>query len=97
MKFPRIDASIVCFALVVVAAIPIATLRSRTYSLGYELGNLKQEERSLRQHNVELKSALARTQRNIRDRFLGNHGTDKEAAVLDLPTQERIINFELKR
>jgi hypothetical protein len=97
MKFPRIDASIVCFVLVVVAAVPVATLRSRTYSLGYELGKLKTSERQQRQHNIELKSSIAKTQRAIRDTYL-RRGTVRKPAqeTLALPEQERIFKRSKK-
>ncbi len=98
MKFSRIDASIVCFALVVVAAIPVATLRSRTYALGYELGKLKQTEKNHRNHNVELKSAIARAQRSIRDSYLKTKGSgNSEFKSLALPNQEHILNQNSKR
>jgi hypothetical protein len=98
MKFPRIDASIVCFALVVVAAIPVATLRSRTYALGYDLGKLKQTEKNQRNHNVELKSAIARTQRSIRDSYLKSKNPGSvEMKTLSLPSQEHILNQNFNR
>lgn len=68
MKSWRIDASIVCFAMVVLAAIPVTTLRSKTYAIGYELGRLKETERELRQRNIELQSTLASVQRSVRDK-----------------------------
>lgn len=92
MKIPRIDASIVCFALVVVAAVPVATLRSRTYSLGYDLGKLKQQEKAYRQRNTELKLAIAKTQRSIREQYFGAHAADtKNTSPLALPNQEHVF------
>ncbi len=91
MKLPKIDASIVCFALVVIAAIPVAALRSRTYSLGYELGKLKNAERALRQKNVELKSSLAQTQRSLRDRLVSGRNNKSKDATLELPSREKIL------
>lgn len=64
----RVDVSLVCFVLVLAAAIPVALLRTKTYALGYELGQLKSRERELRQRNVELLSELASTQRTVRDK-----------------------------
>jgi hypothetical protein len=91
MKLPKIDASIVCFALVVIAAIPVAALRSRTYSLGYDLGKLKNSERSLRQKNIELKSSLAQTQRSLRERLVSGRNNKSKDAALELPSREKIL------
>lgn len=91
MKLPKIDASIVCFALVVIAAVPVAALRSSTYSIGYELGKLKNAERNLRQKNVELKSTLAQTQRTLRERFVSGRNNKAKEATLELPSRDRII------
>jgi hypothetical protein len=92
MKLPKIDASIVCFALVVVAAIPVAALRSSTYTLGYDLGKLKNSERLLRQRNVELKSTLAQTQRTLRERFVSGRNNKSKDATLELPSRDRILD-----
>jgi hypothetical protein len=93
MRFPRVDASIICFALVVVAAVPVAALRSRTYSIGYSLGELKKQERQLRQKNIELKSQLATTQRTIRDKYFGNAQKRKPATgELVLPENHQIMH-----
>lgn len=91
MKFPRVDASMVCFALVVLAAIPVATLRSKTYAIGYELGKLKAQERALRQHNIELQSELAAVQRSIRDKHVAR-GPKSDSGKLLLPGAEAVIH-----
>lgn len=90
MNFKKVDASILCFALVVVAAIPVAALRTKTYALGYELGRLKAEERNLRQKNMELESQLASVQRSVRESKV--RGTSKESvSQLSLPSQSDVI------
>ena len=91
MKFhwKRIDASLLCFALVVLAAVPVAALRTKTYSIGYELGRLKSEEKLLRQRNVELQTQLASVQRAVRDSRLKNAGQGKPAQ-LNLPSQTNV-------
>jgi hypothetical protein len=71
----RLDVSLVCFVLVLAAAIPVALLRTKTYSLGYDLGRLKSQERELRQRNVELLSQLASTQRAVRDKYVAHEGS----------------------
>ncbi len=85
----RIDASLLCFALVVIAAIPVAALRSKTYSIGYELGRLKSEEKHLRQRNVELQSQLASVQRSVRESHLKNNQGSKQTQ-LNLPAKSNV-------
>jgi hypothetical protein len=90
LSFKKVDASILCFALVVVAAIPVAALRTKTYALGYELGRLKAEERTLRQKNMELEGQLASVQRSVRESQV--RGTSKEPrSQLSLPSQSDVI------
>lgn len=66
----KIDASIVCFVLVVLCAVPVIILRTKTYEIGYELGQLKEQERKLRQKYNILQSNLAEKQRAIREKYL---------------------------
>lgn len=89
IHWKRIDASLLCFALVVVAAVPVAALRSKTYSIGYELGRLKSEEKLLRQRNVELQSQLATVQRSVRDNQLKTTVAGKPTQ-LNLPSKTNV-------
>ena len=52
----RIELSAFCFLLVMFFAIPVAYLRTKTYSLGYDIGHLKQEEKRLIKENEQLRS-----------------------------------------
>lgn len=90
INLKKIDASILCFALVVVAAIPVAALRTKTYAIGYELGRLKSEERQLRQKNTELESELASVQRSVRESKI-KKTADGQTSVLNLPSQSDVI------
>lgn len=90
MNLKRIDASLLCFALVVLAAIPVAALRTKTYAIGYELGRLKSEERLLRQKNTELQGQLASVQRSVRDAKLKNTNSDGEVQ-LKLPAKTNVL------
>ncbi|MBM3382044.1 MAG: hypothetical protein FJY29_06335 [Betaproteobacteria bacterium] len=90
MNIKRIDASLLCFALVVIAAIPVAALRTKTYAIGYELGRLKSEERQLRQKNTELQGQLASVQRSVRDAKLKNTNNENEAQ-LKLPAKTNVL------
>lgn len=79
----RVDVSLVCFVLVLAAAIPVALLRTRTYALGYELGHLKAQERALRQENAELLSELATVERSVRDKHIaGGRGAVEPLPML---------------
>ncbi|NBW82665.1 hypothetical protein EBR21_13015 [bacterium] len=89
VHWKRIDASLLCFALVVIAAVPVAALRSKTYSVGYELGRLKSEERMLRQRNVDLQSQLAALQKNVRENRLKSNSADGQPK-LNLPSKSNV-------
>lgn len=93
IRWKSIDASLLCFALVVIAAVPVAALRSKTYSIGYELGRLKSEEKILRQKNIDLQSQLASVQRNIRDVHIKtqNQGSKNQ---LNLPSKTKVWNAQ---
>lgn len=81
MKKIRLDLSIVCFALVLLSAIPVTTLRSKTYALGYELAELKARERELHRREAELQAQLVRTQRQVRDKMLSRSGNAKSLEI----------------
>jgi hypothetical protein len=61
----RVDVSIVSFVLVLIIAIPVTALRSQTYSIGYEIAELKSTERHLREDNLALKARLALTEAKL--------------------------------
>ena len=91
IAFKKLDASILCFALVVVAAIPVAALRTKTYAIGYELGRLKSEELQLRQKNTELESQLASVQRSVRESKIGK-SVNGQSSALNLPSRSDVIH-----
>ncbi|NBO37181.1 hypothetical protein EBU99_01215 [bacterium] len=90
IHWKRIDASLLCFALVVLAAIPVAALRTKTYGIGYELGRLKTEERQLRQKNIDLQSQLAAVQRTVRESRLKT-STNSGVSQLNLPSKTNVL------
>ncbi|MEY4065864.1 MAG: hypothetical protein RIR26_2072 [Pseudomonadota bacterium] len=90
LNFRTLDASLLCFALVVIAAIPVAALRTKTYAIGYELGRLKSEEKILRQRNMELQSQLASVQRSVRETRLKT-GASSGQAQLNLPQKNNVL------
>ncbi len=86
----KIDASIVCFACVIIAAIPVTILRTKTYAIGYELAKLKEKERAQRQRSNELQSLLAAAQHSVRDRYLSQTGSS-DFKKLSLPETEAVF------
>ena len=89
------DASLVCFILVVLAAVPVAALRAKTFSIGYELGQLKNKERELRQSNIELQTELASAQRTVREKWIPHQS--KRAQILSLPEPTQVIRSDSSR
>lgn len=89
IKFLKFDTSIICFVLVMAAAIPVAALRAKTYSVGYDLGKLKENERQLRQRNIELQYDLAATERQVREKNL-KPGTGEDGE-LKLPDPTAVL------
>ena len=64
----KADVSIVSFGLVLVIAIPVTALRSQTYSVGYEIADLKAKERNLREQNLALKAKLGEVEAGLLSR-----------------------------
>ena len=60
---------IIIFFTICVGVVVI-TMRSKTYSIGYEIASLKNKEKQLRQRQIELQSDLASTRRMVRDKLL---------------------------
>lgn len=89
MKIVKLDASLVCFAAVMLVAIPVAALRAKTYSVGYDLADLKKIEREQTQKNIELQFELASQQRAVREKYLGKNGS---AAQLTLPKPSSVLH-----
>ena len=85
-----LDISIICFLLVLAAAIPVAWLRTKTYALGYELGKLKHIEEELRQQNALLSLEIYEQQKIIRSN-LSEKSTD-----LHFPQPNRVLHASEK-
>lgn len=66
----KIDVSILSFILVLIIAIPVTALRSGTYSIGYEIADLKNQERELYENNLELKAKLAVVQARVYEKHM---------------------------
>jgi len=91
MRLPKFDVSVMCFCLVMAAAIPVAALRAKTYSIGYELGKLKNQEKNLRRENIRIKYDLATVRRVVRDKYLSK---DSHATALQLPNPKAVIRVQ---
>ncbi len=66
----KIDAIVVIIIFTICIGVVVITMRSKTYSIGYEIASLKGKENQLRQRQIELQSELASTQRMVRDKLL---------------------------
>ena len=86
----RFDVSIVSFALVLVVAIPVTTLRSQTYSVGYEIANLKATERKLISLNMSLEAKLAKLKSDIVSQSTGFDfpPIDQESSIQNLQNHQ---------
>jgi hypothetical protein len=66
----KLDAMVVIIFFTICVGILVITMRSNTYSIGYEIASLKNKEKQLRQRQIELQSDLASTKRMVRDKLL---------------------------
>lgn len=66
----KIDAIIVIIIFTIVIGVIVTTMRSKTYSIGYELASLKLQEKQLNQKHIELQTQLAELQKSIRENLL---------------------------
>ena len=66
----KIDAMVIIIFFTICVGVVVITMRSKTYSIGYEIASLKNKEKQLRQRQIELQSDLASTRRMVRDKLL---------------------------
>ena len=94
LKFLKgFDAIIAIIFLTIIVGIIVITMRSKTYSVGYEIANLKAKEKQLRQRQVELQSELAATERNVRDYLLSQKDSNGKPKYI-LPDPKRVLRAE---
>ncbi len=94
LKFLKgFDAIIAIIFLTIIVGIIVITMRSKTYSVGYEIANLKAKEKLLRQRQVELQTELAATERNIRDYLLSQKDSNGKPKYI-LPDPKRVLRAE---
>ena len=84
MRTIRLDVSLICFAFVVIAAVPVTLLRTKTFALGYELGQRKEHEKGLIKKKDQLLQELASKKKIIRDTSHHN---------FEFPSASQILNY----
>ncbi|WP_186646403.1 hypothetical protein [Fluviispira vulneris] len=91
--FKQFDAIIAIIFLTIIVGVVVITMRSKTYSVGYEIASLKTKEKSLRQRQVELQSELAATERTVRDNLLSLKDKSGRPKYI-LPDPKRVMRME---
>ncbi|APJ02464.1 hypothetical protein [Silvanigrella aquatica] len=91
--FKGFDAIIAIIFLTIIVGVIVITMRSKTYSVGYEIASLKSKEKSLRQRQIELLSDLASTERNVRDNLLSQKDNFGKPKYI-LPDPKRVLRSE---
>jgi cell division protein FtsL len=86
----KIDVIIVIIFFTILVGIAVVTMRSETYTIGYEIAHLKTKERNLRQRQTELLSELAFAERTIRDRLLSQTTPDGKQKYI-LPDRNHVL------
>ncbi|WGL61447.1 hypothetical protein QEJ31_07575 [Pigmentibacter sp. JX0631] len=94
LKFLKgFDAIIAIIFLTIIVGIIVITMRSKTYSVGYEIASLKAKEKLLRQRQVELQSELAATEKSVRDNLLSQKDINGKSRYI-LPDPKRVLRAE---
>ncbi|KAB8030868.1 hypothetical protein [Fluviispira multicolorata] len=91
--FKQFDAIIAIIFLTILVGVVVITMRSKTYSVGYEIASLKAKEKSLRQRQVELQSELAATERTVRDNLLAQKDKTGKPKYI-LPDPKRVMRMD---
>jgi hypothetical protein len=89
----KIDAMVVIIFFTICVGVLVITMRSKTYSVGYEIASLKNKEKQLRQKQIELQSELASTKRMVRDKLLAEQDNAGKPKYI-LPDQNHVLRDE---
>jgi hypothetical protein len=89
----KIDVMVVIIFFTISIGVLVITMRSKTYSIGYEIASLKNKENKLRQRQTELQSDLAATQRFVREKLLSEKKPDGTIKYV-LPDQQHVLREE---
>ena len=89
----KIDIMVVIIIITTSVGILVITMRSKTYSVGYEIASLKKNEKQLIQKQIELELNLIQTQKMIREKLLSEQ--DKKGNMkYHLPDIDSVIREE---
>ena len=72
----KLDSIVLVLLFTIIAGGGVIALRSKTYSVGYEIAKLKSQEQKLREQNTELRIQLYQAQKRIRERLLAEKTMD---------------------
>lgn len=86
----KIDAMVVIIFFTIGVRVLVITMRSKTYSIGYEIASLKNKERQLRQRQIELQSDLASARRMVRDKLLAEQDKQGKSKYI-LPDPKHVL------
>ncbi len=87
----KIDSIVFVLILTIIIGVAVITLRSKTYTVGYEIAKLKANEKSLRKQNAELHIQLSQLQKKIRERLLNQNNTAGQKKFIFPDTAHVII------
>lgn len=86
----QIDSIVFVLILTIIIGVAVITLRSKTYSVGYEIAKLKAKEKNLREKNTELRIQLSQQQRSLRERLLNTRNAEGKKKFV-FPDTEHVI------
>lgn len=86
----KIDAILVIIFFTIGVGVLVITMRSKTYSIGYEIASLKNKEKQLSQKKIEFQSDQAFLKRMVRDKLLSQRDKNGKPKYV-LPDPNHVI------
>ncbi len=86
----KIDIIVTVIILTVLIGIAVIAMRSKTYSIGYEIATLKGKEKRLRHRQIELQSEYAKDQKEVRNKLLAEKDASGKPKYV-LPDLKHVI------
>ena len=86
----KIDAIVIIIIFTICVGVAVITMRSNTYTIGYEIAALKNKEKQLHQRQSEIKTEIASTQRYVRDNLLAQQNKQGKTKYI-LPDASHVI------
>lgn len=93
--FKKLDSIVIIMIFTIIIGVIVITLRSRTYYIGYEIANLKNQEKTLREENGELLIERANVQRNLRNTLLNEKDSSGKSKFV-FPEPSHVLTDEGK-